>query len=291
MLTHAPFISPPVAARPWCVHPPSEHHPSPSPPVLGQGGAGKTPSPRTCCPPPRLPGAHSPSLSTILLSPPPGPAPQLGQVVAENIFRIDSKFWLRLATRNDAASSQEDKDRLQRLATTSMVLVDAMLRKSEQQLSDSKRMLQDILSAAADAKGEWYLPLTRDQVGRTKSGSPGRRSRFFGGSLLNWRIAHRDFVSGDSGAFNSYHGQLDAPKIHRKCREFGRKTRETSSIFWCWGLQLNFIPFKTIKIGDISLTRVPGHVQPVGRPCGTWMHYAMRDVKDMAQQMGYHSLE
>ena len=24
-------------------------------------------------------------------------------------------------------------------------------------------------------------------------------------------------------------------------------------------------------------TRTPGHVQPVGRPCGTWMHYAMRD--------------
>ena len=29
-------------------------------------------------------------------------------------------------------------------------------------------------------------------------------------------------------------------------------------------------------------TRIPGHVQPVGRPCGTWMHYAMRDVKDMS---------
>ena len=38
-------------------------------------------------------------------------------------------------------------------------------------------------------------------------------------------------------------------------------------------------------------TRIPGHVQPVGRPCGTWMHYAMRDVKDMGQQMGYLSLE
>ena len=24
-------------------------------------------------------------------------------------------------------------------------------------------------------------------------------------------------------------------------------------------------------------TRIPEHVQPVGRPCGTWMHYAMRD--------------
>ena len=33
------------------------------------------------------------------------------------------------------------------------------------------------------------------------------------------------------------------------------------------------------------------NVQHVGRPCGTWMHYARRDVKDMGQQMGYHSLE
>ena len=39
-------------------------------------------------------------------------------------------------------------------------------------------------------------------------------------------------------------------------------------------------------------TRIPEHhLQPVGRPCGTWMHYAMRVVKDMGQQMGYRSLE
>ena len=42
---------------------------------------------------------------------------------------------------------------------------------------------------------------------------------------------------------------------------------------------------------NLFATRIPGHVQPVGRPCGTWMHYAMRDVKDMGQQMGYRSLE
>ena len=42
----------------------------------------------------------------------------------------------------------------------------------------------------------------------------------------------------------------------------------------------------------IFATRIPGHVQPVGRPSGTWMHYARRDhVKDMGQQMGYRSLE
>ena len=27
------------------------------------------------------------------------------------------------------------------------------------------------------------------------------------------------------------------------------------------------------------------------RSCGTWMHYAMRDVKDMGQQVGYRSLK
>ena len=38
-------------------------------------------------------------------------------------------------------------------------------------------------------------------------------------------------------------------------------------------------------------TRIPGHVQPAGWPCGTWMNYAIRDVKDVGQQMGYRSLE
>ena len=32
-------------------------------------------------------------------------------------------------------------------------------------------------------------------------------------------------------------------------------------------------------------------MQHVGRPCGTWKHYAMSDVKDKGQQMGYRSLE
>ena len=39
----------------------------------------------------------------------------------------------------------------------------------------------------------------------------------------------------------------------------------------------------------IFATRIPGHVQPVGWPCGTRMHYATRDVKDMGQQLRYRS--
>ena len=46
-----------------------------------------------------------------------------------------------------------------------------------------------------------------------------------------------------------------------------------------------------IRAYYLFATRIPGHVQTVGRPCGTWMHYANRDVKDMGQKMDYGSLE
>jgi len=89
---------------------------------------------------------------------------QMAQVVAENIFAVDAKFWLRVATRNDTAATAEEKERLQSVASSVMVLVDAMVRKTEQQLTDSSRVLQDIMTAAADDKGEWYLPLAPEQV-------------------------------------------------------------------------------------------------------------------------------
>ncbi len=38
---------------------------------------------------------------------------QMAQLVAENILAIDTKFWMRIATRNDTAATKEDKDRLQ----------------------------------------------------------------------------------------------------------------------------------------------------------------------------------
>lgn len=59
------------------------------------------------------------------------------------------------------------------LANSVMVLVDAMVKRSEQQLSDSGKVLQEILSSAADANGEWYLPLSEAQVGE------GQRKRKF----------------------------------------------------------------------------------------------------------------
>ena len=37
--------------------------------------------------------------------------------------------------------------------------------------------------------------------------------------------------------------------------------------------------------------RVPGHVQPVGRPCGTLDALCYEDMKVMGQKMGHRSLE
>ncbi|KIY95629.1 hypothetical protein MNEG_12333 [Monoraphidium neglectum] len=89
---------------------------------------------------------------------------EVAGLVAQNIMAIDTKFWMRVATRNDSATSQADKDRLRALADTVMVLVDTMVKQSEQKLSDSAATLQAILAAAADENGEWYLPLAPQQV-------------------------------------------------------------------------------------------------------------------------------
>lgn len=49
---------------------------------------------------------------------------------------------MRVATRNDSLASQADKDKLKAVADTVMLLVDAMVRQTEQQLNDSAAVLQ-----------------------------------------------------------------------------------------------------------------------------------------------------
>jgi hypothetical protein len=61
-----------------------------------------------------------------------------------------------------------------------MVLVDTMVKQSEKKLSDSAATLQAILAAAADENGEWYLPLSQQQVcvcGGVGVGGAGRGQR------------------------------------------------------------------------------------------------------------------
>lgn len=93
----------------------------------------------------------------------------MATLVAQNITAIDNKFWMRIATRNDAAASSADKERLKALADSVMVLVDSVLKSSERKLSESAAVLQSILAAAADADGEWYVPLAKERVGAVRA--------------------------------------------------------------------------------------------------------------------------
>lgn len=88
---------------------------------------------------------------------------QLAKLVADNIMSLDQKFWLRLATRSDTASSQDDKQKIGSLANTVMNLANAVVKQTEGQLDQSASTLQNILVSAADERGEWHLPLTQEQ--------------------------------------------------------------------------------------------------------------------------------
>ena len=53
--------------------------------------------------------------------------------------------------------------RLQSLASTVAHLVEAIVKASETQTAESAQILQQILAAAADAHGEWHLPLSAEK--------------------------------------------------------------------------------------------------------------------------------
>lgn len=89
---------------------------------------------------------------------------QLVRAVGENILALDQKFWLRLATRVDTADNEAEKEALTSLSRAVMSLVDTMVKKADSQLTDSSKILGEILKTAADETGNWSLPLGQKEV-------------------------------------------------------------------------------------------------------------------------------
>lgn len=85
---------------------------------------------------------------------------ELGKLVADNILTFDKSFWMRLALKHDESTTPEQKAALSSLATTIQRLVDAIVKASEVQTAESAQVLQGILKAAADERGEWHWPLS-----------------------------------------------------------------------------------------------------------------------------------
>lgn len=93
---------------------------------------------------------------------------QLAHAIAENALSFDQKFWLRLAARTDTAD-EEGQEQLKSLATTVMQIVDAMVQRTDEKLSGSSEILEQILIAGADEDtGEWSVPLPAERVAAMK---------------------------------------------------------------------------------------------------------------------------
>eukprot|EP00890_Picochlorum_soloecismus_P000294 jgi/Picsp_1/1265/NSC_04746-R1_protein len=88
----------------------------------------------------------------------------LSAKVAENALSFDQSFWLRLAARADTAQEDEQKDRLRSLANVVMQILDALVKKTDEQLIDSSEVLQEILIAGAEENGQWEVPLSDSKM-------------------------------------------------------------------------------------------------------------------------------
>lgn len=94
---------------------------------------------------------------------------ELPQLVAQNVFSLDTSFYMRLATRADTAEDEGKRDNLHSLANTVMKLTEQMVEQAEGEMDTSAVTLQSVLAAASDdADGEFYVPLTDTNVQRLR---------------------------------------------------------------------------------------------------------------------------
>ena len=66
-----------------------------------------------------------------------------------------------------------------------MSIVDAIVKKTDAQLIDSAEVLQEILVAAADERGEWHLPLEPERVASMRAALDARADRIDEALLSN----------------------------------------------------------------------------------------------------------
>lgn len=257
---HATHTSPSPPPLPSSPPPPlPTNTPPPSPPA-------SPPPPLPNSPPPPLPSSPPPPVDNIHPLPPPMRL-QNGQVLE---FTTAFKY-LGSFVQNDVSQDKELNRRIG-LATMTFGKLKSMVFTSKKVslrvkinvysamvlsvllhgAAESWALSRNQLSRLETLHNSWLRCITRDTVGRPDS------------------ISTKDLME------KTHQLPISVMIKERRLRWLGHAARRSDN---------NMV--KQL----LFATRIPGHVQPVGRPCGTWMHYAMRDVKDMGQQMGYRSLE
>ena len=84
--------------------------------------------------------------------------------VAEQWRNFGADFFLHVAARSDAADDAAEKKALADLSSDVMRILETLVKKADERMDGSAETLQKILAAAADANGEFDLPLADDKV-------------------------------------------------------------------------------------------------------------------------------
>ena len=86
------------------------------------------------------------------------------KIVAEQVLEMDQAFWMRIATRADGTADPKEREALSQMSTEVMYMVDNLVKSTNQQTDTKVPVLQEILAAAANEQGEWYLPLADGEL-------------------------------------------------------------------------------------------------------------------------------
>jgi hypothetical protein len=85
----------------------------------------------------------------------------------QRAFRVISspQFFLRIAARQDAASSETDRARLSALASNLVSTLEAVVSTTEDRLDERAKQVEAVVKAAAEpASGEFLIPLSPERV-------------------------------------------------------------------------------------------------------------------------------
>lgn len=88
-------------------------------------------------------------------------------MVGENILSLNQDFWMRMATRSDS-SDAVTKQKIQSLSESISAITTALVKMTEDRVGDASKLLMKILTAAADERGHWDVPLASDRLASMK---------------------------------------------------------------------------------------------------------------------------
>jgi hypothetical protein len=87
-------------------------------------------------------------------------------LAVQRAFRVVSspQFFLRVAHRVDTATSPQEKERLQTLASNLVSTIEAVISTTQDQMNERASQVEGVVAAAADpVTGEFYVPLAADR--------------------------------------------------------------------------------------------------------------------------------